>query len=269
MMKNAIVLGTAGVATSFAMLALGYLAGGAGGAAADTPQLRMAAAGGSLDRAAIEEIVRDYLLTNPELMVEVQQVLAQREETAKKAAQLETIRGASDLIFNSAFDGVIGNPDAPITVVEFFDYNCGYCKRAIGDMEKLVADNVDVRFVMKEFPILGPDSQRAANVSMAVLKLAPARYEEFHAALLGGSGRATEAAAIKIAVSLGIEEAALREAMKDPSIRDAIGKTYELANDLAITGTPSYVIGQDVVFGAIGHQILQQKIAEARAASGS
>lgn len=261
-MRSAIVLGSFGVAASFAMLAFGYMAGGAGRAAIASPQ--MANAGAGLDRAAIETIVRDYLVEHPEVLLEAQQVLAAREETAKQAAQLETIRNASDAIFNAAWDGTVGNPDGKVTVVEFFDYNCGYCKRAIADMEKLVSDNPDVRFVLKEFPILGPDSQRAANVSMALLKLQPESYAEFHRKLLGSSGRATEAAAIKVAVSLGIEEAALREAMKDPGIRDAVAQTYELANELSITGTPSYVIGEEVVFGAIGHQLLQQKIADAR-----
>jgi protein-disulfide isomerase len=262
-MRNAIVLGTVGVAASFAMLAVGYLAAGAGRHAVAAPQVAIAAPAG-LDRASIEAIVRDYLVTNPEVLVEAQQVLAAREEAAKKVAQLETIRAASDTIFNAEYDGVIGNPDAPITIVEFFDYNCGYCKRAASDMKKLVADNADVRFVMKEFPILGPDSQRAAQVSMALHKLAPEQYNEFHARLIGSSGRATEASAMKVALSLGIDEAALREAMKDKSINDAIADTYEIANRLSITGTPSYVIGEEVVFGAIGYQVLQQKIADAR-----
>src|SRR5690606_34536883 len=129
-----------------------------------------------------------------------------------------TIRSSSDVIFNAAYDGVIGDPLAPITVVEFFDYNCGYCKRAIGDMQKLVSDNVDVRFVMKEFPILGPDSQRAAQVSMAFHKLAPQDYSDFHTELMSAPGRATEASAMKVALSFGIDEAALREGMKDPTI---------------------------------------------------
>jgi protein-disulfide isomerase len=266
-MRNAIVLGSFGVAASFAMLMFGYLAGSVGPQAIASPQSAAAAAG--LDRAAIEAIVREYLVENPEVLVEAQEVLTARQEEAKKVAQLETIRASSAAIFDAAWDGVVGNPDGKITIVEFFDYNCGFCKRAMPDMDKLIGDNPDVRFVMKEFPILGPDSQRAANVSMAFHKLKPDTYGEFNRKLLGSSGRATEAAAIKLAVSLGVDEAALREAMKDPAIKDAVALTYDLANDLSITGTPSYVIGEEVVFGAIGHQILQQKIADAREASGS
>ncbi len=265
-MKNTIVLGTLGVAASFAMLALGYMAGGGGQPAVASPQVVMAEESlpGGLDRKAIEGIVRDYLVNNPEVMIEVQAALNERQEAEKKVAQLATIRESSEVIFNAAYDGLVGRADAPITVVEFFDYNCGYCKRAVGDMQKLVSANSDVRFVMKEFPILGPDSQRAAQVSMAFHKLSPDKYAEFHTRLLGGSGRATEAAAIKVALALGADEAALRSAMKDPGIGEAVAQTYELANRLSITGTPSYVIGEEVIFGAIGAQILEQKIADAR-----
>ena len=269
-MKNAIVLGTVGIATSFAMLALGYLAGGAGRDAMASPQASIGEAlPAGLSREGIEAIVHQYLVENPEVLVEAQQVLAAREEAAQKLAQLQTIRSSSSVIFNADYDGVIGNPQAPITVVEFFDYNCGYCKRAIKDMEKLVGDNDDVRFVMKEFPILGPDSQRASQVSMAFHKLAPQDYAAFHSELMTAPGRVTEASALKVALSFGVDEAALRAGMKDPSIAEAIGQTYELAKDLSITGTPSYIIGDEVVFGAIGHQILQQKISDAREASGS
>jgi protein-disulfide isomerase len=149
--------------------------------------------------------------------------------------------------------------------VEFYDYNCGFCKRAMEDMRALTKDDPDLRFVLKEFPILGPDSQKASVVSMAFHKMMPEKYGEFHNALLGGQGRATEAAAMKVAVSLGADEAKLRQAMKDPAIQEVFSKTYDLANKLTITGTPSYVVGNEVVFGALGQEVLAQKIAAAKA----
>src|SRR5690606_13776413 len=169
-------------------------------------------------------------------------------------------------IFNADYDGVIGNPEGSVTVVEFFDYNCGFCKRAYEDMEAMVAANPDLRFVLKEFPILGPDSQKAHVVSMAFRTLAPEKYGEFHRALLMGGGRADEASAIRAALDLGVEEAALREEMKNPAITEAFGDTYDLATQLAITGTPSYVIGQEVVFGAQGQAVLEEKLELARSA---
>ena len=149
-------------------------------------------------------------------------------------------------------------------IVEFYDYNCGYCKRAIEDMHALTKADPDLRFVLKEFPILGPDSQKAHVVSMAFRKMMPEKYGEFHDQLLGGQGRAGEASAIKIALALGADEKKLREEMKDPAIAEAFARTYELANKLAITGTPSYVVGNEVVFGALGQEVLAEKISAAK-----
>jgi protein-disulfide isomerase len=133
-------------------------------------------------------------------------------------------------------------------------------------MQALTAEDPDLRFVLKEFPILGPDSQKAAIVSAALQRLMPEIYGEFHTRLLGGQGRASEERAIEIAVSLGADEAALREMMKDESIMESVAQTYELANRLSITGTPSYVIGNEVIFGAQGKDVLNARLTEAKAA---
>lgn len=265
-MRNTIVIGTLGVAISFGMLAFGYLAGSGQVIAAVPPSVERAQP--SMDKNEIERIVRAYLLDNPEILIEVQTVLETRQRDAQKVAQVEAIRGASDTIFQAEYDGIIGNPEGSVTVVEFFDYNCGYCKRALDDMQAMVASDPDLRFVLKEFPILGPDSRQAHIVSMAVRSVAPGSYEEFHTALLGTQGRANEASAVRIAVSLGIDEAALREAMKDPAIEKAFGETYELANRLSVTGTPSYVIGDEVVFGAQGEETLTEVVRNYRETRG-
>lgn len=263
-MTRAILLGTTGIATAFAMLAFGYLAGKPQSAiAGDQPQIMAQAQG--LDRSAVEGIVREYLLENPEILLEMQTVLEDRQKEEQRVAQLDAIKGAKDIIFNADYDAVVGNPDGKVTIVEFYDYNCGYCKRALEDMQSLVAKDPDLRFVLKEFPILGPDSQKAHVVSQAFHKLMPEKYGEFHVRLLSGQGRAGEASAMKLALELGADEAKLREAMKDPAITEAFSQTYELANQLRITGTPSYVVGQEVVFGALGQDILSEKIVDARA----
>jgi protein-disulfide isomerase len=261
-MQKTVIVGVLGVALSFAMLAVGYLAGDGRLIAATRPQMASVAAG-SLDRAAVEGIVRDYLLENPEIMYEVQAALEAKQAEQQKVAQGAVLADEHDRIYNAAYDGIIGNPQGKVSVVEFFDYNCGYCKRALQDMDQLVKSNPDLRFVMKEFPILGPDSQKASQVSMAFRTLAPEKYGEFHRQLLGGVGRAGEAGAIKIALSLGVDEAALRKEMKNPAIGAALSETYELANKLSITGTPSYVIGDEVVFGAMGHEVLTEKLSMA------
>lgn len=259
-MKKALLLGTTGIAV--AMLAFG-LAGNAGTAHAQSAS--QPAVAGSLDKKQVETIVREYLLDNPELLLEMQGALEAKQKEEQRVASLEVIKQNKDEIFNSPFDGIAGNPDGKITIVEFYDYNCGYCKRARADMHALMQDNPDLRFVLKEFPILGPDSQKAHLVSMAFLKLMPQKYLAYHDKLLGGEGRAGEESAIKVALELGADEAKLREAMKDPAIVEAFNRTYELANKLQISGTPSYVVGNEVVFGALGKEVLAEKIAAAAA----
>jgi protein-disulfide isomerase len=267
-MTRAILLGATGIAVAFGMLAFGYTAGQPQRAIAENVPPQAAAAStpsSELDRKEVELIVRDYLLANPEILLEVQQALETKQQEEQRISQLGIIKDAKEDIFNSSFDGVVGNPNGKITIVEFYDYNCGYCKRAMADMHALIEADPDVRFVLKEFPILGPDSQRAHIVSQAFLKLMPEKYGEFHSQLLGSQGRAGEESAVKLAVSLGADEAKLREAMKDPSITEIFAKTYDLANKLAITGTPSYVVGNEVVFGALGKDVLAEKIEAAKA----
>ncbi|MFN3548494.1 MAG: DsbA family protein [Mesorhizobium sp.] len=245
-------------ASLLAALFIGGAVFGAGSGIAAEPVADKAA---GFTRAEIETIVREYLIANPEILIEIQDALEAKQRDLQQIAQIETIRAAGDDIFKSAHDGVYGNPDGKYTLVEFFDYNCGYCKRALGDMLEMTKANPDVRFVLKEFPILGPDSQRAHIVGQAFQHLMPDQYGEFHVRLMGSAGRATEESAIKVALSLGADEAALRREMKDPKIADVFNRTYEIANQLGITGTPSYVVGEEVVFGALGRDVLEQKIA--------
>lgn len=264
-MKQAIAIGAIGAVFSAGMLGLGYLAGtGPASGAAEAPTVIQAPSAGTVDRAEVETILRDYLLQNPEIMIEVQTALEMKQREEQRLAQLDIISGASDQIFNSEYDGIVGNPDGKITVVEFFDYNCGFCKRALVDMEAMVSADPELRFVMKEFPILGEDSQEAHVVSMAFRALMPEKYGEFHQKLLGGAGKADGDSALQLALSLGAEEEALREEMTDPAITQAFGETFDLANRLSITGTPSYVVGDEVVFGALGKEVLEEKVANIR-----
>lgn len=257
-MKKTVLLGAS--AAGLALLAAGYMAGDR------DIEVATRAHAETLDRAAIENIVREYLIANPEVLLEAQEALEAKQQEQQRLAGLDTIRQNKDALFNSSFDGVVGNPDGKITIVEFYDYNCGFCKRAMEDMDALTKADPDLRFVLKEFPILSADSQKASIVSMAFHLMQPEKYGEFHRALMGAEGRATEEEAIKVAVSLGADEAELREKMKDPSIPQALSATYELATKLSVTGTPSYVVGEEVVFGALGKDVLAEKVAAAREA---
>lgn len=265
-MSKAVWFSAAGLVVSAGILASGYLAGQASPAWAGEQPVAVASANGALDRTAIENIIRDYLVKNPELLIDMQQALEAKQREEQRVAALETIDSARDEIFNAPYDGYVGNPNGSTTIVEFYDYNCGFCKRAQADMMALTEADPDLRFVLKEFPILGPDSSKAHVVSMAFRTLMPEKYADFHNQLLGSPGRATEESAMKIALALGADEAKLRQEMTNPAINAAFEKTFELANRLAITGTPSYVVGNEVIFGALGKELLAEKIAEARAA---
>ena len=262
-MRQTLIVGVGGIAVSAAMLALGFAFGNANSPTAE-PNVIEAPGEAALDRTSVENIVREYLLENPEIMLEVQTALQTKQAEEQRLTQTTTITEQSAEIFNAPYDGLVGNPDGKVTVVEFFDYNCGYCKRAMADMDEMVKSDPELRFVLKEFPILGEESQKAHIVSMAFRSLHPELYADFHRELLNGPGRAGEEKAMRIAVELGADEAAIRNEMQNPQIQEAFGKTYELANALSITGTPSYVVGDEVVFGALGRDVLTEKVANVK-----
>ncbi len=213
------------------------------------------------EKKEIGAIVRDYLLENPEIMIEVQEKLVEKREADRQAKAGEAVSQNKDAIFSSTHDIALGNPDGKVTVVEFFDYNCTYCKSAISDMDAIIKANPEVRFVLKEFPILGEDSVAAHKVSDAFRKIAPEKYGEFHRQLLGGKTHANEAVAMAVAVSLGVSEDQIRAKMAESSSDDSVRETYMLAQNLGITGTPSYVVGNEAIFGAVGSKTILEKVA--------
>ncbi|MBO6553106.1 MAG: DsbA family protein [Roseitalea sp.] len=218
-------------------------------------------------RTEIGEIVRDYLLANPEVMIEVQEALEAQRTAEEDQRRKDVIASAADDLFRHPADPVLGNPDGDVTIVEFFDYNCGFCRRAMEDMNALIETDPNLRFVLKEFPILGEDSQAAHMVALAFNRLMPQSYAAFHEQLMNVDGRANEEAAVRIAVALGADEAALRREMANPQNARSVETTYLLAEALGITGTPSYVIGDQMVPGALGERTLRDTIASVRDAT--
>ncbi len=214
-----------------------------------------------MQKKEIEALIRDYLLKNPEVMLEVQQRLEEKREASRKEKANEAVARNSEAIFSSKDDIALGNPNGKITIVEFFDYNCSYCKNAMHDMDTIIKANPDVRFVLKEFPILGEDSIAAHRISDALRKIAPEKYGEFHRALLGGDSRADEAQALAIAASLGVGEDKIRATMKQAGNEESVRRTYKLAEALGVTGTPAYIVGDEAIFGAIGVDAINSKLA--------
>ena len=208
----------------------------------------------------IREVVKDYLVKNPEVMLEVQEALNNKIEQKNTENRSSTITGMKDEIFNSSDDGILGNPNGKISLVEFFDYNCGYCKKSYPDIQALIKGDTDLRVVLKDFPVLGDDSVKAHIVARAFMKLMPMKFAAFHNQMMTSDGRANEEKAIKIAVKLGVDEKQLRQTMKDPDIQQVFMKNGKLAYLLDINGTPSYILGNEVLVGAVGENILKKKI---------
>ena len=215
-----------------------------------------------LDRAAVETIVREYLLANPEIMLEVQEALEKKQEEMRVAQQQQTLEEQGETIFNSSHQMIIGNPDAAVTVVEFFDYNCGFCRRALADMDRILEENKDVRFILKEFPVLGEASLAAHRVSMSLARNYPELYPQFHRQLLSHEGRKDGDVALEIAQFLGADRKKLVDDLSNPESMAAFSEVYSIADGLGISGTPSYVVGDNVVFGAVGYDRLMPMIKE-------
>jgi protein-disulfide isomerase len=208
--------------------------------------------------------IKEYLIENPEIMLEVQEALERKQYDSRNAKAAEAVAENQKALFDSKYDLSLGNPNGDVTLVEFFDYNCGYCKRAMSDVDTILKTDKKVRFVLKEFPILGPESLEAHKVSNAFKLIAPEKYPEFQRTLLGSTGRANEASAIEVAESLGVKEADIRKSMAANSNDAQVKEAYQLATSLGITGTPSYVIGNEAIFGAVGATPLKEKIANMR-----
>ncbi|WP_375608341.1 MULTISPECIES: DsbA family protein [unclassified Bartonella] len=213
------------------------------------------------DSQHIQQIVREYLLTHPEVLIEMQLILQDKlEKQNEDESQSSIIHLLEKEIFHSPHDAVLGNPNGKKILVDFFDYNCRFCKSAYSDIEDLIKEYPDLRVIIKDLPILGSDSMAAHTVAYAFRKQFPEKYPQFHKKLLMHQGRANEAKAIKIAVSLGADEKKLRNAIKDPNLQKAFKENIHIASTLHITGTPSYIIGNKIFIGAARQDILKQAI---------
>jgi protein-disulfide isomerase len=217
-------------------------------------------------RSEIQKIVREYLLANPDVLEEVSVELTKRQALAEAAKQGSAVKKHSDALFNSPRGVVIGNREGDVNFVEFFDYNCGYCKRAMTDMLDLMKADPKVRVVLKEFPVLGQSSIEAAQVGVAVRMQDPSgkKYLDFHQKLLNSRGQVDRAKAIAAARESGLDMARLEKDMASPEVKATLEENFRMAEDIGLNGTPSYVIGQQVVVGAVGLEQLKEKIASAR-----
>jgi protein-disulfide isomerase len=209
----------------------------------------------------IEAIVRDYLLREPEIVYQALQELQRRETAAEETRRQEALTSNRDTLFRRAATPVGGNPDGDVTLVEFFDYRCGYCRRVVGSVQALVDRDEDLRVAFKEFPILGEDSVRAARAALAAER--QGLYMPFHFALMAADDLSMDGI-MEVAAGIGLDTDQLASDMELPEIQAEITANYALARELGIEGTPAFVIGDNLVPGAVTEERLAALIDEAR-----
>jgi protein-disulfide isomerase len=209
----------------------------------------------------IQTIIKDYLLQNPEVLRDAISELELREKTAEADARTKILSDPASLLYSSAHQMVIGNPSGKITLIEFFDYNCGYCKKALGDLAKLMKDNPDLKVILKDLPILAPGSIEAAVIANAAYaQFKGDKFWEYHQKLLGQHGPVGKAQALSVAKEMGADMDKLAKDAALPATEQAIDEADQVAKSLSLNGTPSYVIGSEVVIGAVGNSELQSKV---------
>ena len=218
-------------------------------------------------RGEVERIIRDYLLRHPEVLQEAIAELEKKQQAADAEKGKVAVKQNKELLFSSPRQVTVGNLQGDVTLVEFFDYNCGYCKRALSDLMNLMKADPKLKVVLKEFPVLGPGSVEAAQVAAAVRMQdrSGKKYLEFHQKLLSGRGQADRARALAVAKEVGLDVARLEKDMGSDEVRATLAESMQLADKLGLNGTPSYVIGPDVVVGAVGLEALKEKVESARA----
>jgi protein-disulfide isomerase len=218
----------------------------------------------SLDEKKIVDVVHDYLTKNPEILVEMTTELDKRQQAEQASQQEKVISDNADALFRSPLSYSAGNPNGDVTVVEFFDYNCGFCRRALPDLVKLIDSDDKVKVVFKELPIFGEESEAAAKAALAAGK--QGKYFEMHQKLYADPGKADKDKGLRAAAELGLDVPQLEKDMEDPSIQQALDETKDLAQKLGLQGTPLYLIGDRIVPGAPDdlYDQLTAKVAEVR-----
>ena len=218
------------------------------------------------ERDAFRAEVRAYLLEHPEVLTEAIAVLQQREAEAQLAAERALLADNAQAVFDDGYSWVGGNPEGDVTVVEFMDYKCGYCRRAHPEVEDLVEGDGNIRFVLKEYPILGPQSELASRFAIATqIVHGPDAYKDVHDALMTFEADIDEAALTRLAEALALDPAPVMEMLQSEEVNAVIEANYALAQTLGISGTPSFVFGDELVRGYIPLPEMQQIVEAERA----
>lgn len=207
-------------------------------------------------------IMREYLLQHPEILNEMVQALQQRDQLSAASQRDEVITGNLEKLQNDPNSPVIGNPSGDVVVVEFFDYNCGYCRKATQDIFDLVKSDGNIKYVLKEFPIFGEDSEFAAKAALASVR--QGKYDQFHYAMMTAGIKIDKAAVLAIAKQVGLDVAQLEADMQDPIFQQVLDDNYKMAEALQIDGTPAFLFGTEFYPGWLPREEMEKMIELAR-----
>ena len=216
-------------------------------------------------RMQVEEIIKDYIMKNPQVIIDSLNKMQDQQmaDQVKKAA--EGVKTHQKELFEDATSPVVGNPKADVTIVEFFDYHCGYCKHSLPVVAQILKDDPNVKFIFKELPILSPDSELASRAALAVSRINKDKYFDFHSALMKSTGTFSDKSIADIATKLGIDAAKLKTEMEKPEIKQVLEANQKLATAIGVSGTPAFVLGNEMIPGAIDVAGLKGKINKLRA----
>ncbi|QXX73970.1 DsbA family protein [Methylovirgula sp. HY1] len=213
----------------------------------------------------IEQIIKSYIMTNPEILRDAITELDRREKTAEATARSKIISNLKGPLYVSPTQAIVGNPNGKITLVEFFDYNCGYCKKSLPDIARLIKENPDLRVILKDYPILSKGSVEASEIATAFHEqFSGEKFWQFHKTLLGSHGYVGRAQAIAVAKDLGANMDQLTKDAAAPSVKKGLEQNDQLGQALMLTGTPSFVIGDETIIGAVGYDELKTKLDNVR-----
>ncbi len=216
-------------------------------------------------KSEIEAIIKDYLTKNPEVLRDAISALETRAKAAEADARNKLVSDMQGPLYTSPYQAIVGNPNGKLTLIEFFDYNCGYCKKMLPDMARLMKDEPDLRLILRDYPILSDASVEAAEVAAAVRnQFKGDKFWEFHQKLLGSRGPIGKAQALAVAQALGADMDKISKDMEAPSVKEGLDESDRLGRDLALNGTPSYVVGDETVVGAVGYDALKAKLDNVR-----
>lgn len=236
-----------------------------GQAWAQEPPAEAAAAFTDAQRKGIEAIIKDYLVKNPEVLQEAIAEGEKRQLETQRLAQTATIKESREALFNGPHDVVAGNPAGDVTLVEFFDYNCGYCRKALADIQALIKGDPKLKVVIKDFPVLGAESLEASQVAIAAKQqLKGDKLFEFHQKLLESKGRVNGSRAIQVAKDLGADPVKLQKDAQGPEVKAALTDNRGLGDKLGLSGTPAFIIGDEIIPGAVGVEPMRKAISDIR-----